>query len=187
MSKSFSLAPFLLLCCLGSAQNAELPPHTAVEIRILEDISSQSLHAGQVIAFEVDHDIVRDSTIVIPHGTSVTGEVTQVKAAGRAGREGSLDLVLKPLRLSDGTTLQLDFYRPKKRSGKGEKAAVGIVAPFVLFYYWPLLPVAMIQESRNHGQPYLVKKGERYIVYVIASQTASAGEPATPASKPSPK
>lgn len=172
---------------MASAQNAGLPPHTAVEIRILEDISSQTLHEGQTIAFEVDHDIVYNSTAVIPQGTSVAGEVTQVKAAGRAGKAGSLDLVLKPIKLADGTSIQLDFYRPRKRSGKGEKTAVGIAAPFVLFYYWPLLPVAMVQESRNHGQPYLVKKGERYLVYVIAAQPGSPAASTTPPSETSPK
>lgn len=162
----------VLASCLCSAQNVPIPLHTAVEIKILEDISSQTLRAGQTIAFDVDHDVLSHGATVIAEGTRVMGEVTQVKAAGVAGRPGSLDLALKPIRLADGSMVQLDFYRPKRRSGKGEKTAYGIAAPFVLFYYWPLLPIAAVQESRNHGQPYLVKAGERYLVYVVSTQPA---------------
>ena len=178
----------VLASCLCSAQNVSVPLHTAVEIKILEDISSQTLHAGQTIAFEVDQDIQSDGVTVIAKETRVTGEVTQVKAAGVAGRPGSLDLALKSIRLADGSTVQLDFYRPKKRSGKGEKTAYGIVAPFVLFYYWPLLPIAAVQESRNHGQPYLAKAGERYLVYVVSTRPASEeSEQLTPPASASPK
>lgn len=186
MCKSGCIA-LVLTSCLCSAQNVSLsvPLHTAVEIKILEGISSQTLHAGQTVAFDVDQDVLSNGVTVIAKGTQVTGEVTQVKAAGTAGRPGSLDLTLKPIRLADGSTVQLDFYRPKKRSGKGEKTAYGIAAPFVLFYYWPLLPIAAVQESRNHGQPYLVKAGERYLVYVVSTQPApDKSEQLTPPSSP---
>jgi len=160
-----------------SATQVGSGPQAAVEIKILEEISSQTLHPGQSIAFEVDHDVTYGTTS-ISAGTRVTGEVTQVKAAGAWEKSGSLDLVLRPVHLANGSTIKLDFYRPKKLSGKKEKAAVGIVAPFVLFYYWPLVPIAAVQESRTHGQPAIVHAGERFLVY------GSSPEPAPVASPP---
>jgi hypothetical protein len=161
----------------GQVRAAVIPAQTAVEIELLETVSSESLHVGQPVRFKVVTPVMVGGTTVIAAGTPVEGEVRAGHASGAWQRAGWFDLGLKPLLLADGTRVTLDFQRPKVRGVKAEQTGAAIVGGVGLAYYFPLIPVVLI-ESAKHGKPYNIRAGERYLVQVIAS------EPPTPAVEP---
>ncbi len=161
----------------GQAQTTLIAPQTPVEIELLDTVSSESLKVGQPIRFKVVTAVVVGGSAVIAAGTPIEGEVRAGQASGAWQRAGWFDLGLKPLLLADGTRVTLDFLRPKVRGVKAEKTSAAIAGGIGLAYYFPLIPVVLI-ESAKHGKPYNIRAGERYLVQVIAS------EPPTPAVEP---
>ena len=173
---------FIAVACLrpGVSQTAGQPPalpeQTGVEIELLENVSSQTLHAGQPIGFKVVEPVVANGTTVIAAGTPVQGEVATVQAAGAFRRAGEFDLVLKPLQLADGRKVQLVFPHPKRVGTAGEKTATAIAGAPILLYYFPLIPF-MAAEGAKKGKAIEVRAGERYLVYV-STQPDAPGKPA---------
>lgn len=158
---------------MGHAQPATtaapVPPGTAVEIELLENLSSQTMLSGQTVKFKTVRSVEVNGITMIPAGRLVAGEAKAVRASGAFQKNGSFDLILRPVRLDDGSFVHLDFYRPKLRSATKEKTEAAIVSVPVLLYYFPLIPVAAIASARS-GKPYEIRSGERYLVYVIAGE-----------------
>lgn len=179
---------FLLVTCLAQndfgqvpTQSVPVPPSTGVEIELLQDVSSDSLKAGQSIPFKLVRSIELNGETLVPAATLVSGIVEMVRTSGRWGKSGAFDLTLQPLKLVDGTLVHLDFYRPPRKSESMEKAGERIGATMYFTYYFPLIPVALIARSRK-GKPFVIRSGERYLVYVTSMEAAPA-----PGSAESPK
>ena len=165
---------------------AAIPINTAVEIELLEKVSSETMHDGQAISFKVVKPVEVDGIAVLAPGTPISGEVHAVKASGAWRKAGSFDLTLKPIKLSNGSTVHVDFLRPRHLSTRKEKTVIAIAAVPVLTYYFPLIPF-MLVESAKHGKPYEIRTGERYLVYVIAGEPPTEpikSQPATESPRP---
>ncbi len=167
-----------------TTQSVSVPPGTGVEIELLQDVSSETLKAGQTIPFKLVRPVELNGEILLPAGTPATGVVETVQTSRKWGKSGAFNLTLQPLKLADGTIVRIDFPRPslkeKKKSGKGEKAAKAtegaILLPGVLgvyFPYFPLISVGLIAGARK-GKPFTVRSGERYLVYVTSTEAAPA-------------
>ena len=156
------------------SNSSVIPDHTAVEIELQQDISSESLHEGEALAFKIIRPVVVQNVTVLAQGTSVWGEVKTVKVAGSWRRAGSFDLTLKPLQMENGTVVQLDFPHPQVRSAKAEKAGSAVGTGLLMTYYFPLIPVALIGAAKK-GKPYEIRAGERYLVYVVSTDKAESG------------
>lgn len=176
-----SICLVALAACIQQAGDqtpaAAVPVNTPVEIELLESLSSQTLRAGQEIAFKVVSPVSFDGQTVIAAGTPLKGEVRAAQKAGAFRKAATLQLALKPLRLENGSIVQLDFPHPRVQSAKKEKAATGVVAAPVLFYYFPLIPFA-IAENAKKGAALTIRAGERYRVYVVEPGTAPEEQPA---------
>ena len=161
--------------------SALIPANTGVEIQLLENISSETLQAGQSVAFKVVKPVVVSGKTVLPADMPLSGEVKGVQTSHHWGKAGSFDLLLKPIHL-DGSIVLLDFHRPKLVSTKltkGQKAATAAAAPLMAglaLYYFPLIPPALIASSKK-GKPYNIRAGERYLVYVVSSSAMSEEPP----------
>jgi hypothetical protein len=143
-----------------------IPLVTPVEIELLENISSETLHAGQSVSFKVSQDLEAHGEKVLPAGTPLTGTVRAANAAGHWGKAGAFDLKLEPLKMTDGTAVLLDFHRPTRVATRAEKANEDVRTTIAAIYYFPLIPVALLSSSRK-GKPFKVRAGERYRVYVV--------------------
>jgi hypothetical protein len=161
---------------------ARVPVGTKVEIELLDDLSSESLHNGESVAFKVVSPVVVNGTIHIPAGTPVSGEVKGVQAAHSWHKAGSFALIFHPVQLDDGSVVQLDFAPTKIQGTRGEKTMSAIGTSMVLTYYFPLIPLVLVGAARK-GQAYKIKAGERYLVYVV-STGPSAGRSATQTALP---
>jgi hypothetical protein len=157
-----------------------IPLITPVEIELLENISSETLHAGQSVPFKLVRDLEANGEKLLPAGTPLTGTVATANASGHWGKAGAFDLKLNALKLPDGTEIRLDFHRPTRLNPRPEKTGETIVAAMTLTYYFPLIPVALLGASRK-GKPFKVRAGERYRVYVVGVEEAA---PTTESPKP---
>jgi hypothetical protein len=149
-----------------------IPLVTPVEIELLENISSETLHAGQSVGFKLSQDLEANGEKLLTAGTPLAGTVTTANAAGHWGKAGAFDLKLEPLKLADGTEVRLDFHRPTRLSTREEKTTENIGTAIAATYYFPLIPAALLVGSRK-GKPFRVRAGERYRVYVVGVEEPS--------------
>lgn len=156
-----------------ATQTVSLPAGTEVEIELLRDVSSESLKAGETIPFKLVRPVELDGDTLLPAGAPASGVVETVRTSGKWRKAGAFDLSLQPLKLADGTLVYVDFYRPQKKSEKAEKAGEGTATAIALTYYFPLIPVALIQKARK-GKPFTIRSGERYLVYVTSTEPGPA-------------
>jgi len=179
MQKMLSLVVVFAMLHTGPAwteqQAPVIPQNTEVEIELLESVSSETLHDGQTVSFKIVRPVVENGATVMAAGVAVSGEVKSVKTSGAWHKAGAFDMVLKPVRLEDGSIVSLDFPRPKLRGTKKEKTTVAIAAPPILAYYFPVIPVLLIGAARK-GKPFEIRAGERYLVYVVSSARAAESE-----------
>jgi hypothetical protein len=162
-----------------------IPLGTGVEIELLENISSESLQAGQPVSFKLVGPLEAHGVRLLPADTPFSGTVTAANRSGHWGKAGAFDLKLEPLKLADGTQVRLDFHRPTRLNARAEKTGETIGTALVMTDYFPLIPVALIAGSRK-GKPFKIRAGERYLVYVTGVEGLAAGEapPATDSPKP---
>jgi len=195
MHRVFSLLLFFALLRPGLAQDgthtAVIPQRTEVEIELLDNLSSETLRAGQSVSFKVVRPVVVNETTMMAANMPVSGEVKAVQPSGAWRKAGSFDLILKPATLDDGSIVRLDFQRPTLRGTKGEKAGQAIGTGLGLAYYFPLIPAALIWNAKK-GKPYNIRSGERYLVYVVSNDRParsgiSEGAPAPEKTTESPK
>jgi hypothetical protein len=157
----------------GATQAVSLPQGTGVEIELLQDVSSETLKAGQTIPFKLVRPIEVNGKTLLPEASPATGVVESVRTSGKWGKSGAFNLTLRPLKLADGTLVHIDFYRPQIKSEKREKVGEGTTLAMASAYYFPLIPAVLIAGARK-GKPFNIRSGERYLVYVTSTEDASA-------------
>ena len=128
---------------------------TGVEIELLEDISSESLKAGQSVTFKLVRALELNGVTLLPAGTQLSGTVASAKPSGHWGKAGAFDLKLDPLKLADGTLMRVDFHRPVRVNARGEKTGETIGSAIVTCH-----PSARAERSRSKGQPLRFRHGE---------------------------
>ncbi len=166
------LSVCLIFSLLGFSFAQESPPGdlvplgSGVEIELLENISSESLQAGQSVSFKLVRPIEANGVTLLAANAPFSGTVTAVNASGHWQKAGAFDLKLEPLKLANGSEVRVDFHRPVRLNARGEKTAEAIGGSVMLAYYFPLIPVALIGGARK-GKPFKIRAGERYLVYVI--------------------
>ena len=179
------LSVFLVFSLWQLSWAQEVPPGdlvplgTSVEIELLENISSETLQAGEPVSFKLVGALAPHGVVLLPSDTRFNGTVRAANPSGHWGKAGAFDLKLEPLKLADGTEVRLDFHRPVRRNTRGEKTGETLGSAIVMTYYFPLIPLALISGSRK-GKPFNIRAGERYLVYVVGVDTPTATDPAKP-------
>jgi len=185
------LSVLLVFSLLRSSLEQTVPPGdliplgTGIEIELLENISSESLQAGQTVSFKLVGALEAHGVRLLPADTPFNGTVTAANRSGHWGKAGAFDLKLEPLKLGDGTQVRLDFHRPMRLNARGEKTGEAIGTALVMTYYFPLIPAALIAGSRK-GKPFKVRAGERYLVYVTGVEGPAGRQAVPPVDSPKP-
>jgi type IV secretion system protein VirB10 len=84
-----------------------VPANTTVPLQLRNAINSRTTYVGQAIYCETIYPITKNNRIVIPVGTYVKGQVTQVKRPGRVKGKAELGLRFDSITLPDGVTHRL--------------------------------------------------------------------------------
>jgi hypothetical protein len=123
------VAVVLSLGSLAYAAEVTIKAGTPIPVRLLDDLSSETATAGQLVRFETTRNIIVDDKIVIKAGSEVIGEVTHAQKTGSLGKEGSLSLVVQYATAVDGTRIPL---RANLSNTGDERVALSwMVCPFI--------------------------------------------------------
>jgi hypothetical protein len=110
---------------------------TEIPLATIEDISSKTVHKGQIIPLMVTKDIQVDGQVVIKKGTLATGHVSDVKQKALA-QAGSVNIM--PLYIMSGTqNIRL------KGSAIGTEGSVNAAATILEF-------MTALPFTKKHGQ-----------------------------------
>src|SRR5713226_4274027 len=86
-----------------AAVNVGIPAGTSVQVRITENLSSETANVGQIFHGSLAAPVVANGRRLFPKGANVTGEVVNVERSGRLSTPGELHLSLRTIR-SGGRT-----------------------------------------------------------------------------------
>jgi hypothetical protein len=150
-----------------------VPDGTAVHVRLKKEMSSQAIHRGDTIEFEVAEPVLIDGTTVIEKGATATAKIVEGKSAGHFGRHGRLAWAMESVSAVDGTRIPLRFIKEPAQGGSGVKgrtkagvAADTTILAGAMLYYWPIAAVSLPFAAASKGKPEVIPAGERYLVFV---------------------
>ena len=83
-----------------AAATAAIPSGTSVQVRITEQLSSETANVGQVFHGVLAAPVVIKGKVLFPKGAQVTGDVLSVERSGRLSSPGELHLSLRTIRSS---------------------------------------------------------------------------------------
>jgi outer membrane lipoprotein SlyB len=90
------------LAAMGEV-NARIPAGTSVQVRITENLNSETANVGQEFHGTLAAPVVANGRKLFPKGASVTGEVVNVERSGRLSTPGELHLSLRTIRTGGRT------------------------------------------------------------------------------------
>jgi outer membrane lipoprotein SlyB len=86
-----------------AAVSVKIPAGTSVQVRIDENLSSETANVGQIFHGSLAAKVVANGTTLFPRGAIVIGEVVSVERSGRLSRPGELELGLRTIRTGGRT------------------------------------------------------------------------------------
>lgn len=94
-------------------RTADVPARTPVDLKLEQEVSSETAKAGQVVKLSVVNNVIVDGVLVIPRGA--TGEllVTEAEAGTHAFKRAKLNVQLKNVKAIDGTLLAIEPADPE--------------------------------------------------------------------------
>ncbi len=92
----------------SAAKSITIPAGTAIEVRLLDVLSSATSRAGEKFLAALDQPILVHGWVAVPRGTNVTGQVVEAQPAGR-GRQPELAVTLSTL-LAGGRLCELHTF-----------------------------------------------------------------------------
>jgi len=133
---------------------------TPVKLRTGRTISSADARVGDLVDFEVIHDVMVDRTAVIPRGSVAWGTVTEAHHKRRLGRGGKLSIRLDSVRMINGDRAALRSIKQASGGGHTRAMTAGMAVTALAFY--PAVPALLFV----HGQDSTILKGTEVTAYV---------------------
>jgi hypothetical protein len=131
-----------------------LTDHTAVNVRLKEDLSSESSQQGELVRYVVTSDVLdANGKVLIAKGATATGKIVELHHRDMFGKPGKLRFSIDSVRAVDGTEVPL--LTTKSARGQSNAAAVWISA---LLLVWPTIFI--------NGRDTVVPAGTEYAAYV---------------------
>jgi hypothetical protein len=118
-----------------------VPEGTVIEIRLAQNLSTETNHAGDVFDAILERDIQADGEVLFPRGSLVEGRITEAHAPGRVKGRALLSLALVRIPPDEGDsyalstneiTLEADGTAGRDAKKVGAAAAVGTALGAIL-------------------------------------------------------
>jgi len=104
-------------------RDVQVPPGTAIPIRITQSLDSETAQAGQPFDGVVLREVVADGMVVIPAGSAVSGQVVDAKDATHFKGSSMLSIQLNTVRVrGHALRVQTDPYTVEGK-GRGKNSA----------------------------------------------------------------
>ncbi len=98
-----------------------LPTGTRLALILVNTVNTKTAAVGDPIYFETIYPIVVANRVLIPVGSYVRGQVTQVKRPGRVKGRGELHVRFDEITLPNGYTVPLNASLASAGAGQGEE------------------------------------------------------------------
>lgn len=100
---AFSLLTLLLTSVSAFAQNYKVETGERIRVRIEDKISSKSSKTGDRFNTKVTEPVYSSTgVIVVPNGSTIVGEISDVTPAQKGGKPGQIDVSFVEVRLPNG-------------------------------------------------------------------------------------
>jgi hypothetical protein len=160
------LLPALLmsLSVAGAGQTVTIPGETAIRIRTMQPLSSESARAGDDVPLEVLADVAVDGYVVIRQGAPVIGIVSLAKEAKSLGRRGHIALSLRYAESVTGQHVLISGNRAEKGNGKAAKVTTEVVVATAIT---PLGLLFLFEKGNDSAIP----PGTAFTAFTVADTT----------------
>ena len=78
-----------------------VPSGTELQVRLAHRVSSATNQSGDAFEAILDQDLVVDGQVVAPHGSTLTGQLTEVISSGKVKGRAKMTLALQTLQIGD--------------------------------------------------------------------------------------
>lgn len=117
---------FSVACGTKPTVEKTVPSGTELHLEMLDTVSSAESSAGDSVAARVTQDVVVDQKVVIPAGSTVSGEVVQARGLKKIGGRALLKVTFNSVDLPEGEApIHASFYREGKSETKKDAATIG--------------------------------------------------------------
>ena len=145
-----------------AAAPVAVPAGTPIKIAVVEQIASNTAHAGDKFQFKALDDVTLDGWIVVAKNALGEGEVVGAEGAGGNGHPGKMQLQFNWIYGADGLKLKLSDV-PSSANGDAAKGAASTAA---IASYLVLGPLGLFAHNFVHGRDVVVAPDRKIDVYV---------------------
>jgi len=139
-----------------------VPSGTPVKISLIEQIASNTAHAGDKIHFKAIEPVVVDGWVIVASGAIGEGEIISAEGAGGNGHPGKMQLQFNWIYGADDLKIKLSDV-PENSNGEGAKGGASTAA---IASYLVLGPLGLFAHNFVHGKDVIVKTDQKIQVYV---------------------
>jgi hypothetical protein len=113
-------------CGVKPTVQKTVPPGTALEVELLDGLSSASNTQGDAVSARVAQDVTVSGKVVIPAGSTVSGTITEARGLKAIGGRALLSVRFDSVDLPTGEApIQAAFSRQGKSETKKDAATIG--------------------------------------------------------------
>lgn len=122
---------------IANAEHAELKAGTTVNVKLINSVSEETSHRGDIVLYEVTKDVLAENNIVaIQKGTQAQGVYNIFQKCGLAACKKIMGLTIEKTSTTDGTPAALKMTTPAQKENvltdntlsKAVKKTVGTVS-----------------------------------------------------------
>lgn len=84
-----------------------IPKGTTMMVKLDQPVSSFSSNIGDAISATLENDIYSNDTVIVPAGSEVVGQVTNVNRSGKLGKHGEIDVRFFSVKTPDGVLIPI--------------------------------------------------------------------------------
>lgn len=141
----------------------QLPAKTTVRIALLTEINSATMRVGDTVRYKVTETVRIDNTVLIPSGAQGVGKVTDVRQAGRLGRDGLVTIEWGHLTAIDGSQIKVTIGEAatERNQNSAELAAGAAMAGVIL-----LGPLGVAAGALVPGKDHVIPVGTQFYAEV---------------------
>lgn len=91
-------------------QVSTIPNGTTLQVKLNQPVSTSTSRLGETITGTVAHDIVANHQVVVPAGSEVHGQITNIIPSRRMGRHGELTMRFYEIKTANGNTVPIQGF-----------------------------------------------------------------------------
>lgn len=91
-------------------QVSTIPNGTTMQVRLNQPMSSTTSRLGETVIGTVDHDILANHAVIVPAGSEVHGQITNIMPSRRMGRHGEITMRFYEIKTAAGTTIPIQGF-----------------------------------------------------------------------------